>query len=60
MKLKKLKFQEYTFTYLDKQNNELKQNIWPCFSKKESLKIASKLLAESMMNDLYKIKTRKK
>ena len=60
MKLKKLKLQEYTFIYLDKQNNELRKVLLICFSKKASLKIASKLLAESMMNDLYKIKTRKK
>ena len=60
MKLKKLKFQEYTFTYLDKQNNELRQVVLICFSKKESLKIAGKLLAEIKIDNVYKIKTRKK
>jgi hypothetical protein len=51
---------DYTFTYMDKLGNELKQSVLPCFSKKESLKIANKLLAESMINDLFKIKTKKK
>ena len=60
MKLKRLKLQEYTFTYLDKQNNELRKVVLICFSKKESLKIASKLLAEIKIDNVYKIKTRKK
>jgi hypothetical protein len=51
---------DYTFTYVDKKNNVLKESILPCFSKKESLQIANKLLAESMINSLSKIKTRKK
>jgi hypothetical protein len=50
---------DYTFTYMDKLGNELKKSVLPCFSKKESLKIASKLLSESMINDLFKIKTKK-
>jgi len=45
---------------MDNLGNELKQSVLPCFSKKESLTIAAKLLAESNINDLYKINTRKK
>jgi len=51
---------DYTFTYVDKYGNELKKSILPCFSKKESLQIANKLLVESMINSLFKIKTRKR
>lgn len=49
----------YEFIYLDKQENELKIELRKCSSKKSAINVSKSLLANSMCNDLHRIKTRK-
>lgn len=49
----------YEFIYLDKRGNELTKRILYCYSKKEAINISKALLANSKINDLHEIKTRK-
>ena len=50
----------FNFYFLDKVGNEIEAREILCFSKSESLRIATRLLAESNDGELFKIKTRKK
>lgn len=54
-----MKQNPFKFTYLDKGGNELMSKIIDCFNKKEAIQLAHKLQAESSLNDLHKIKTKK-
>ena len=47
----------YIFIFEDREGNELDSKILPCISKREAISIAKKLFAESMQNDLFKVKT---
>lgn len=59
LKAMKLKEKPFTFTYLDRKGNELTSKTIDCYNKKEAINIAHKLQAESNLNDLHKIKTKK-
>ena len=48
----------FKFTFEDKKGNELTSKIIECQSKKEAIKIANNMQANSMMNDLFIIKTK--
>jgi len=50
---------QFKFIYEDRKGNELKSEIHDCQTKKLAIKWANDVLANSMMNDLYKIKTQK-
>jgi hypothetical protein len=45
----------YTLIFKDKKGNELTSNVIEAKNKKEAKKIANKLKANSMLNDLNKI-----
>jgi hypothetical protein len=49
----------FDFIYLDKDGNELQKEVYSCQNKRQAMKIASAFLANSMLNDLKTIKTRK-
>lgn len=49
----------YEFIYLDKKGNELTRRQLYCYSKKEAINLSKAILANSMINDLHEIKTRK-
>ena len=48
---------KFRFIYEDRKGNELQSEIKECASKKNAMQWAVELLANSMMNDLFKIKT---
>lgn len=54
-----MKFDVYEFIYFDKKGNELKREMRKCSSKKSAINVSKALFANSMINDLHKIKTRK-
>ena len=59
MKEKKQYIHVFKFIYLDKQENVLDEFERPCKNKKHSLELAKEIINTSLMNDLYRIKTRK-
>jgi len=48
----------FKFVYLDNKGNELLSTSLPCSTKKEAEKLAKRLFAESMINDLKKVVVR--
>ena len=46
----------FKFTFEDKKGNELTHTFIWCVNKQEAIKTAKKLQAESMLNDLHKVK----
>jgi hypothetical protein len=50
----------YIFIYEDKQGNELKRSETTASNIKEARKTRDNILANSMINDLFKIKVRVK
>lgn len=46
----------YTLIFEDKKGNELTTNVIEAKNKKEAKIIANKLIANSILNDLHKIK----
>ena len=49
----------YEFIYLDRKGNELKKEMRVCSSKKSAINVSKSIFANSLMNDLHRIKTRK-
>ena len=54
--MKTTKSKTYLFTYLDKNENELKSCVFEAFNMTEAKEIKEKLFAECMLNDCIKIK----
>lgn len=50
----------YTFIFEDKNQNELKREEWECNNIQETINLAKTKKANSMLNDLHKIKVRVK
>ena len=50
----------FVFIFEDNKGNELQRKERICQNKKEAFKLANRILAESMINDLYMIKVKVK